>query len=139
MASDTTFHLLTKNEQSLLVDAMLCVPGGLTNVKVDYDKLAEVRGLKNRASATATWCGLRKKMASFTETTLEGGKVDDSCGNGGPLTPRKSAPTTPRRVTKNTNKIGKKKDGENVKKEAAALLASDIELSPVKKKFIDVT
>ena len=45
------------------------------NVEIDYNKFAEVFGLKNAASARTAWAGIRKKIEAVA------GPVPKTAGN----------------------------------------------------------
>ncbi|KAI5302225.1 hypothetical protein KEM56_000901 [Ascosphaera pollenicola] len=125
---ERTAAQLSPNELSLLLDAMLCVPGGLANLKVDYERLAEVRNFKNKASATTAWYNLRRKLLEMSgQGAGAGAGADADASESVPATPKK----TPGRVTKRTPRSSRK--SENWKTGVSALLASDDEIESTKK------
>ncbi|EEQ32899.1 hypothetical protein McanMca71_003427 [Microsporum canis] len=93
---------LTPGEQRTFMLGLLCATDGLTNIKVDYDKLAEKAGLKNAASASVLFNKSRRKiLLALTENA--GGIATSG-------TPKKAA--TADKVTK-TRKSAKGKGATN--------------------------
>lgn len=59
-AASGTFAPLTEREQRMLFGGVLHC--NKNTIEIDYDKFAEMFGLKNAASARTGWAGVRKKI-----------------------------------------------------------------------------
>ncbi|KAK4896277.1 hypothetical protein LTR27_005799 [Elasticomyces elasticus] len=74
---------LNEKESLLLQTAVQCMEGGFP--KVDYAKVAELRGYKTAASAKTAWCKLKARLFTAEVTSSAGAEGDgDGAANASP-------------------------------------------------------